>query len=116
MECLAGGGLLQELEGRDPSDPGGDLEPAPQRVWVLMGGDSAEMQSSLASGLTAFLHLRTQADVRVRAHRRRRSLRRTSLLALSAREFCCFRGCGRPWAVQGLYRMGMPIRHSLGYE
>lgn len=36
---------------------------APQRVWILTGGDSSERRESLASGLAAWLRLRTQTEV-----------------------------------------------------
>ena len=48
--------------------PGPD-EAVPQRVWVLMGGDSPERQVSLASGLAVWLRLRTRPDLIVRPAR-----------------------------------------------
>lgn len=54
-----------EREGRDPSEFPGDPAPLPPRVWVLFGGDSSERQSSLASGVAAWLQLRSQADLQV---------------------------------------------------
>ena len=41
-------------------------EAVPQRVWVLMGGDSPERHVSLASGLAVWLRLRTRPDLIVR--------------------------------------------------
>ncbi len=35
----------------------------PQRVWILMGGDSSERSASLASGVAAWLRLKTQSEV-----------------------------------------------------
>jgi hypothetical protein len=50
---------------QDKTDPAewGALEEEPPRVWVLLGGDSAQRQASLASGLAAWLRLRTQPDL-----------------------------------------------------
>ncbi|CAL8461852.1 g1383 [Coccomyxa elongata] len=46
--------------GRQDAD---DSTIMPQRVWILMGGDSSERSASLASGLAAWLRLKTQSEV-----------------------------------------------------
>lgn len=65
--------------------PGPD-EAVPQRVWVLMGGDSPERQVSLASGLAVWLRLRTRPDLIVRP-----------LLLIHHKQCCagCWDGCWR---------------------
>ena len=38
----------------------------PQRVWVLMGGDSAQRQASFEGGIAAWLRLRTLPDLQAK--------------------------------------------------
>lgn len=52
-----------EASGSGRPDEDSELAIVPQRVWILMGGDSPERNASLASGLTAWLRLRTQTEV-----------------------------------------------------
>ena len=40
-------------------------EGAPQRVWILAGGDSVERHLSLAGGLNVWHQLRKQRDIKV---------------------------------------------------
>lgn len=52
----------QEASGSGRQDADEDTI-MPQRVWILMGGDSSERSASLASGLAAWLRLKTQSEV-----------------------------------------------------
>lgn len=55
---------MQKEEPELPAFPG-RVDTVPQRVWILMGGDSSQRQASLASGLNAFMALRHQAEITV---------------------------------------------------
>jgi hypothetical protein len=55
---------MQKAEPELPAFPG-RTDTVPQRVWILIGGDSSQRQASLASGLNAFMALQHQADIKV---------------------------------------------------
>ena len=59
--------MMQEMQKEEPELPTfpGRVETVPQRVWILVGGDSSQRQASLASGLNAFMALRHQAEIKV---------------------------------------------------
>lgn len=59
----------REIEEAAFQEPEEAPEPQqPLRVWVLMGGDGAGRQISMASGLHVFRQLHAQADLQVGAY------------------------------------------------
>ncbi len=53
----------QEAAGSGREEEEEERQVMPQRIWILTGGDSSERRESLASGLAAWLRLRTQIEV-----------------------------------------------------